>query len=79
MLGRLQIYGLIGLSFMLGCIGIYSAGMSKGQDKVKRKLDEKRLYNMKLAKEVDDEVNEMGDTYLADRASRWLRDDKDEW
>ena len=36
MLGRLQIIGLIGLSFLLGIIGIYSVGVAKGQDKVKR-------------------------------------------
>ena len=77
MLGRLQIYGLIGLSFLLGIIGIYSVGVAKGQDKVKRKIEQKRIDNMKVAKDVDDEIAELGDTYLADRANRWLRKDQD--
>jgi len=77
MLGRLQIYGLIGLSFLLGIIGIYSVGVAKGQDKVKRKIDQKRIDSMKVAKDVDDEIAELGDTYLADRANRWLRKDQD--
>ena len=75
MLPRLQLYCLIGGAFVLGLLGIYSAGIARGQDKVKRKIDEKRLSNFKTAKEVQDEVSQMDDTSLSDRANQWLRKD----
>jgi len=75
MLPRLQLYALIGGAFVLGLLGIYSAGIARGQDKIKRKIDEKRLSNFKTAKEVQDEVSQMDDTSLSDRANKWLRKD----
>ena len=75
MLPRLQLYALIGGAFVLGLLGIYSAGIARGQDKIKRKIDEKRLSNFKINKEVQDEVSELDDTSLADRANRWMRKD----
>ena len=75
MLPRLQLYALIGGAFILGLLGIYSAGIARGQDKIKRKIDEKRLSNFKTAKEVQDEVSELDDTSLADRANKWMRKD----
>lgn len=75
---RLQLYGLIALSFVLGVAGIYFSGVSRGQDNIKRRIDEKRLDNMRTAKDVEDEMHELGDTYLSHRASRWLRDDEDQ-
>ena len=75
MLPRLQLYALIGGAFILGLLGIYSAGIARGQDKIKRKIDEKRLSNFKTAKEVQDEVSELDDTSLSDRANEWVRKD----
>ena len=75
MLSKLQLYALIGGAFILGLLGIYSAGIARGQDKIKRKIDEKRLSNFKTAKEVQDEVSELDDTSLADRANKWMRKD----
>ncbi len=75
MLPKLQLYALIGGAFILGLLGIYSAGIARGQDKIKRKIDEKRLSNFKTAKEVQDEVSELDDTSLADRANKWMRKD----
>jgi len=75
MLPRLQLYALIGAAFVLGLLGIYSAGIARGQDKVKRKMDEDRLNNFKTHKDVTDEINQMDDTSLADRANKWVRKD----
>lgn len=77
-MARLQLYALIASGFVLGLLGIYSAGIMRGQDKVKRKLDEDRLNNLKTHKEVTDEINSLDDPYLVERATQWVRKDKRE-
>lgn len=77
-MARIQLYALIAAGFVLGLLGIYSAGIMRGQDKVKRKLDEDRLNNLKTHKEITDEINQLDDPYLVDRATRWVRKDKRE-
>lgn len=72
-INKLQIYGLIVASFVLGLLGIYSAGIARGKDKIKRKLDEKLIDNMKAAKEVEDEIESLGDNALLGRANKWVR------
>ena len=72
-INKLQIYGLIAASFVLGLLGIYSAGIARGKDKIKRKLDEKLIDNMKTAKEVEDEIESLGDNALLGRADKWVR------
>tara|TARA_B100000035_G_C21011786_1_gene559980 strand:- start:1747 stop:1980 length:234 start_codon:yes stop_codon:yes gene_type:complete len=77
-MARLQLYALIAGGFILGLLGIYSAGIMRGQDKVKRKLDEDRLKNMKIQKDVEDEIEGLHDDYFVDRARNWVRKDKHE-
>lgn len=72
-MAKLQLYALIASAFVLGLLGIYSAGMARGQDRIKRKIDGKRLDNMRIRNEVEDELHASDDTYLAHRASRWMR------
>ena len=74
-MARLQLYGLIAIGFVFGLAGIYFAGISKGQDKIKRKIDEKRLDNFRIQKDVDDEIDTLNDTSLAARANEWVRKD----
>jgi len=74
-MAKLQLYALIASAFVLGLLGIYSAGMARGQDKIKRKIDAKRLDNMRTKSEVEDELHASDDTYLAHRAARWMRRD----
>ncbi len=76
-INKLQIYGLIAVSFVLGLLGIYSAGIARGKDKIKRKLDEKLIDNMKTAKEVEDEIESLGDNALLGRADEWVRKDNE--
>jgi len=76
-INKLQIYGLIVVSFVLGLLGIYSAGIARGKDKIKRKLDEKLIDNMKTAKEVEDEIESLGDNALLNRANKWVRKDNE--
>ena len=72
-INKLQIYGLIAVSFVLGLLGIYSAGIARGKDKIKRKLDEKLIDNMKTEKEVEDGIESLGDNALLGRANKWVR------
>jgi hypothetical protein len=74
-INKLQMYGLIAATFVLGLLGIYSAGVSRGQDKIKRKLDQKLIDSMRTAKDIDDEIDTLTDTSLADRANEWVRKD----
>ena len=74
-MARIQLYALICAAFVLGVLGIYSSGIARGQDKIKRKLDKKLIDNMRTAKDVDDEISELNDTSLADRANKWVRKD----
>lgn len=76
-MARLQLYALIAGGFILGLLGIYSAGIMRGQDKVKRKIDEDRLQKMKIQKDVDDEINSLNDDYFVDRANKWVRKDNE--
>ena len=75
MFGKLQLYALIGVAFMLGLIGIYSAGISRGQDRVRRKIDASRISNLQSNKEISDEINSMDDPYLVQSARKWVRKD----
>ena len=70
-------YGLIAVTFVLGLLGIYSAGVSRGQDKIKRKLDQKLIDSMRTAKDIDDEIDTLNDTSLADRSNQWVRKDNE--
>ena len=72
---KLQLYALIGAAFVLGLMGIYATGVARGQDKIKRKIDEKRLSNIKMQKVIDDEIKSMDDTELSERANTWVRKD----
>lgn len=72
---KIQLYGLVAAAFILGLLGIYSAGISRGQDKIRRKIDEKRLNNLQTHKDVDDEIDTLNDASLADRANKWVRKD----
>lgn len=76
-INKLQMYGLIAVTFVLGLLGIYSAGVSRGQDKIKRKLDQKLIDSMRTAKDIDDEIDTLNDTSLADRSNQWVRKDNE--
>lgn len=72
-MARIQLYALICAAFALGLLGIYSAGIARGQDKIRRRLDERRITNLTTAKEVDDEITTADDPRLIDAANEWVR------
>ena len=72
-LSRIQLYLFIGAAFILGAVGIYASGVQRGIDRTKRKIDEQRLGNMQTAKKIENEIEILDDSGLADRASEWVR------
>jgi len=72
---KLQIYALVGAAFVLGLLGIYSAGVARGQDKIKRKIDEKRLANVRSQRKITNEIDDLDQDELFHRGTKWMRDD----
>ena len=70
---RLQLYALIGLAFLAAVFGIYKAGARAGVDRMRQKIDQRRLQNVATAKEIREDVEILDDVGLSARASKWLR------
>ena len=70
---RLQLYALVALAFVAGILGIYMAGVQRGIDRQRTKIDRARLDKIGQAKEIEDAVN--ADPDIVSRASRWLREE----
>jgi len=73
MIARLQLWALIGLAFLAGLFGIYKAGTRAGVDRMRQKIDQRRLENVATAKEIREDVEILDDVGLSARASKWLR------
>ena len=73
---RLKLWLSAAGAFVLALIGVYLRGKSDGTSAEKDRQVRRRIEAMKTAKDVRDEVE--SDPYLADRASKWVRnrDDK---
>ena len=70
---RVQYYLILAGVLIASIFGIYWAG---GQDKkreIEAKQDKKRIKNMKVAKEIQDEVKALDDGELRNRVSKWVR------
>lgn len=72
---KVQLYLLVALAFAAGVFGIYMAGVQRGIDRQRSKIDRARLDKIGKAKEARDDVEILDDSGLADRASQWLRHD----
>jgi len=70
---RLQLYALVALAFVAGILGIYMAGVQRGIDRQRTKIDRARLDKIGQAKEIEDEIN--ADPHLVDRARQWVREE----
>lgn len=72
---RVQYYLIIAAVFIAGIFGIYWAGGQSKKQEIEAKQDKKRIKNMKVAKEVKDEIKALDDGNLRKRASKWVRRD----
>jgi hypothetical protein len=74
---RIQLYLLVAVAFVAALFGVYVNGVQRGIDSAQRKIDKKRISNMQIAKDVEDEVTSADDSRLVDAASEWLRKDRE--
>ena len=75
LLGRLKLYAIGVVVFVLALLGIYWSGRKDGTAAVKADITEDRLDAMKVAKDVEDEINSLDDPAFIDRAGQWVRKD----
>ena len=76
LLGRLKLYAIGVVAFVLALLGIYWSGRRDGAAAVKADVNEARLDAVKAAKEVEDEIKSLDDPAFIDRAGQWVRKDR---
>ena len=75
LLGRLKLYAIGAVAFVLALLGIYWSGRRDGAAAVKADINENRLDTMRQAKEIEDEIKSLDDPAFIDRAGQWVRKD----
>ena len=75
LLGRLKLYAIGVVAFVLALLGIYWSGRRDGAAAVKADINENRLDTLRQAKEIEDEIKSLDDPAFIDRAGQWLRKD----
>lgn len=75
MLGRLKLYVIGVVAFVLALLGIYWSGRRDGAAAVKADINENRLDTVRQAKEIEDEIKSLDDPAFVDRAGQWVRKD----
>ena len=75
LLARFKMYlWLIGAA-LVAVVTVYFRGKADGRHDLEHEIKDKRLDNLMKAKEIEDEVEALDDTGLAERASKWVRED----
>ena len=75
LLGRLKLYAIGVVAFVLALLGIYWSGRRDGAAAVKADINENRLDTLRQAKEIEDEIKSLDDPAFIDRAGQWVRKD----
>ena len=75
LLGRLKLYAIGVVAFVLALLGIYWSGRRDGAAAVKADINENRLDTLRQAKEIEDEIKSLDDPAFVDRAGQWVRKD----
>lgn len=73
---RIQYYLILAGVLIAGIFGVYWSGGQNKKREIEAKQDKKRIKNMKIAKEIQDEVKALDDGELHSRASKWVRNNK---
>jgi len=74
-LARLKMYLWIVGAALVAVVTIYFRGKADGRHDLEYEIKDKRLEDIIKAKEIEDEVEALDDTGLAERASKWVRND----
>ena len=70
---KLKLYAIGALAFIAALLKLRHDAVSQALFKVQADQAEKRIDAMRAAKEIEDEIEVLDDSGLADRASRWVR------
>ena len=70
---RIQYYLILAGVLIAGIFGVYWSGGQRKKWELEAKQDKQRIKNMKVAKEIEDEVKALDDGNLRNRASKWVR------
>jgi beta-lactamase regulating signal transducer with metallopeptidase domain len=74
-LARLKMYLWIVGAALVAVVTVYFRGKADGRHDLEYEIKDKRLEDIMQAKEIEDEVEALDDTGLAERASKWVRND----
>ena len=72
-LSKIKTYAAIAGAFIIALAYAFFRGRASGVDSAEQRSKDAILDDVKTAKEVKDEVEIMDDVGLANRASKWLR------
>ena len=75
---RVKLYALALLAFIAALLKLRHDAVSKALLKMQADQAEKRIDAMRAAKEIEDEIEILDDSGLAERASRWVREGRSE-
>jgi hypothetical protein len=75
---RIKLYALALLAFIAALLKLRHDTVSKALFKLQADQAEKRIDAMRAVKEIEDEIEVLDDSGLANRASRWVRGSRGE-
>jgi hypothetical protein len=77
-LAKLKLYAIGAVVFIAALLKLRHDAVSKAMYKMQADQAEKRIDAMRAAKEIEDEIEVLDDSGLADRASKWVREGRSE-
>ena len=75
---RIKLYAIAAVVFIAALLKLRHDAVSKALFKLQADQAEKRIDAMRAAKEIEDEIEVLDDSGLADRASKWVREGRSE-
>jgi len=75
---RIKLYAIGAAVFIAALLKLRHDAVSKALFELQADQAEKRIDAMRAAKEIEDEIEVLDDSGLADRASKWVRESRGE-
>lgn len=66
-------YLLTTLTALGAILALFLKAFQWGRDKEKANQNEKKLFDVKQKKDIDNEISKLDDTSIDDRLSKWVR------
>ena len=72
-MGKLKMYAALLGAALLAVVTVYYRGRADGRDIIEDEIKDDRLDKLLTAKDVQDDVQQMDDDAVAQRAREWVR------